>query len=43
VRNTTGTPDRPAQLARWLLNQVLIKSGGAWRVMSIFPIPIAAQ
>jgi len=40
---TIGAPNQPPQATRFLLNQVLVKSGGAWRVMSIFPIPASAQ
>jgi ketosteroid isomerase-like protein len=43
VHFTMGAPGQPAQTTRFLLNQVLVKSGGAWRVMSIFPIPAPAQ
>ena len=38
-----GAPGQPPQATRFLLNQVLVKSGGAWRVMSIFPIPAPVQ
>lgn len=43
VQFTIGAPGQPAQVTRALLNQVLVKSGGTWRVMSIFPIPAPAQ
>lgn len=43
VQFTTGAPGQSAQTSRTLLNQVLVKSGGVWRVMSIFPIPAPAQ
>ena len=43
VQFTIGAPGQPAQVTRTLLNQVLVKSGGAWRVMSIFPINVPAQ
>lgn len=43
VQFTIGTPGQPAQVTRFLLNQVLVKSGGAWRVMSIFPINVPTQ
>lgn len=36
---TTGAAGQPPQTARLFLNQVLVKSGGAWRVMSILPVP----
>jgi hypothetical protein len=42
VQFTIGAPSQPPQASRFLLNQVLVKSGGAWRVMSIFPIPAPA-
>ena len=42
VQFTIGAPNQPPQATRFLLNQVLVKSGGAWRVMSIFPIPAPA-
>ena len=42
VQFTIGAPSQPPQATRTLLNQVLVKSGGAWRVMSIFPIPAPA-
>jgi len=43
VRFTVGAPNQPPQVNRIFLNQVLVKSGGNWRVMSIFPIPAPAQ
>jgi uncharacterized protein (TIGR02246 family) len=43
VQFTIGAPNQPPQVTRFFLNQVLVKSGGAWRVMSIFPIPAPAQ
>lgn len=43
VQFTIGAPGQPAQVTRTLLNQVLVKSGGAWRVMSIFPINVPTQ
>lgn len=42
VQFTIGPPGQPPQVTRFLLNQVLVRSGGAWRVMSIFPIPAPA-
>jgi uncharacterized protein (TIGR02246 family) len=42
VQYTIGAPSQPPQATRFLLNQVLVKSGGAWRVTSIFPIPAPA-
>jgi hypothetical protein len=32
-----------AQAARFLMNQVLVKTPGGWRVSSILPIPAPAQ
>jgi hypothetical protein len=43
VQFSIGAPGQPPQATRFLLNQVLVKSGGTWRVMSIFPIPAPAQ
>jgi Domain of unknown function (DUF4440) len=43
VQFTIGAPNQPPQVVRYFLNQVLVKSDGAWRVMSIFPIPAPAQ
>ena len=40
---TTGAAGQPPQLVRIFLNQVLVKSAGNWRVMSIFPVPGPAQ
>ncbi len=42
VQFTIGAPGQTAQATRFLLNQVLVKSDGTWRVMSIFPIPAPA-
>lgn len=42
VRFTTGAPGQQPQVTRVYLNQVLVRSGGAWRVMSIFPVPAPA-
>jgi hypothetical protein len=39
---TTGAPGQPPQAARMFLNQVWVKPEGAWRVMSIFPVPAPA-
>jgi len=36
---TIGAPNQPPQVTRYFLNQVLVKPDGAWRVMSIFPVP----
>ncbi len=43
VAFTTGAAGQPPQTYRMFLNQVLVKSAGAWRVMSIFPVPGPAQ
>ena len=43
VKFTIGAPNQVPQATQFLLTQVLVKSAGAWRVMSIFPIPAAAQ
>jgi hypothetical protein len=42
VQFTVDAPGQPPQVTRFLLNQVLVKSGGTWRVMSIFQIPAPA-
>jgi len=42
VQFTTGAAGQAPQVARLYLNQVLVRSGGAWRVMSIFPIAAPA-
>jgi uncharacterized protein (TIGR02246 family) len=42
VKFTIGAPHQAPQATQFLLTQVLVKSSGAWRVMSIFPIPAAA-
>ena len=39
---TVGSPGQPPQATRFLLNQLLVKSAGAWRVMTILPIPAPA-
>ena len=43
VTFTTGAPGEAPQRTRIFLNQVLVKMNGAWRVMSIFPIPAPAS
>jgi uncharacterized protein (TIGR02246 family) len=43
VHFTTGAPGQPTQTSRTLFNQVLVKSGTGWRVMSILPIPAPVQ
>ena len=42
VQFTTGAAGQVPQVARLYLNQVLLRSGGAWRVMSILPIAAPA-
>jgi len=42
VTFTTGAAGQATQSTRMFLNQVLIKAGGHWRVMSIFPVPAPA-
>jgi hypothetical protein len=39
---TVGAPNQPLQVTRFFLSQILVKSSGTWRVMSIFPIPAPA-
>lgn len=39
VSFTVGAAGQRPESTRMFLNQVLVKRGGAWRVMSIFPIP----
>lgn len=41
VNFTIGAAGQPPQVSRFFLNQVLVQSAGAWRVMSIFPIAAA--
>jgi uncharacterized protein (TIGR02246 family) len=36
---TIGPAGQPPQSVRMFLNQVLVRTGGTWRVMSIFPVP----
>ncbi len=40
---TIGAPGQPAQAARFLMNQVLVKTSAGWRVSSILPIPGPAR
>jgi uncharacterized protein (TIGR02246 family) len=40
---TIGGPGQPAQPMRFLMNQILVKTPGGWRVSSILPIPAPAQ
>ena len=37
-----GAAGQPAQTTRFLMNQVLVKSGGGWKIASILPIPAPA-
>lgn len=37
---TIGAPGQAAQTTRFLMNQVLVKTPGGWRVSSILPIPV---
>jgi hypothetical protein len=39
---TIGTPGQAAQTTRFLMNQMLIKTAGGWKVASILPIPAPA-
>jgi hypothetical protein len=41
VQFTIGAPGQPPEARRLYLNQVLVKTNGAWRVLSIYPIPAA--
>jgi Domain of unknown function (DUF4440) len=40
---TIGAAGKPAQTTRFLMNQVLVRTSGGWRVSSILPIPAPAQ
>jgi ketosteroid isomerase-like protein len=40
---TIGPPGEPPTTTRFLMNQVLLKTGNGWRVTSILPIPAAAE
>ena len=39
---TTGPAGQAPQVVRMFINQVLVKSTGGWRVISIFPVPAPA-
>ena len=39
---TIGPPGDPPTTTRFLMNQVLLKTGEGWKVMTILPIPAAA-
>ena len=38
-----GAPGQPAQPTRFLMNLVVVKTAGTWKVSSILPIPAPAQ
>jgi ketosteroid isomerase-like protein len=40
---TVGAPGQSPQPARFLMNQLLVKTTSGWRVSSILPIPAPAQ
>ena len=40
---TIGASGQAAQTTRFLMNQVLVKTRGGWRVASILPIPVPTQ
>jgi hypothetical protein len=40
---TIGAAGQPAQTTRFLMNEVLVRTTGGWRVSSILPIPAPAQ
>jgi uncharacterized protein (TIGR02246 family) len=40
---TIGAAGQPAQTTRFLMNQILVKTSGGWRVASILPIPVPPQ
>jgi hypothetical protein len=42
VQFTVGAPNQPPQVTRFFLIQILVKSSGTWRVMSIFLTPAPA-
>jgi ketosteroid isomerase-like protein len=37
---TIGAPGQAARTTRFLMNQVLVKTSGGWRISSILPIPV---
>jgi len=39
---TIGPAGQPAQVTRFLMNQVFVKASDGWRVRTILPIPAAA-
>jgi hypothetical protein len=40
---TIGAPGQPPQQTRFLMNQLIVKTPGGWRVSTILPIPSPAQ
>jgi len=40
---TIGAAGQGAQTTRFLMNQILVKTSGGWRVASILPIPVPPQ
>ena len=40
---TIGASGQPSLQTRFLVNQVLVKTPGGWRISSILPIPAPAQ
>jgi hypothetical protein len=40
---TIGAAGKPAQTTRFLMNEVLVRTSGGWRVSSILPIPAPVQ
>jgi ketosteroid isomerase-like protein len=40
---TVGAPGQASQQTRFLMNQVLTKTAGGWKVSTILPIPVPAQ
>jgi hypothetical protein len=40
---TIGAAGQPAQPTRFLMNLILVKTPGGWKVSSILPIPAPAQ
>ena len=43
VMFSIGAPGQPAQPVRFLMNLVVVKAAGTWKVSSILPIPAPAQ
>jgi ketosteroid isomerase-like protein len=42
IEYSIGPAGQPSQDARFLMNQVLVKTGNAWRIANILPIPVPA-